>query len=207
MGSYNPSQEVDETPVIIMASRLIWDKGVGEFVEAARELQSRGFSAKFVLAGNCDEGNPNSVSRAQLETWSREGVIEWWGYQRDMPTVLARCHIVCLPTAYGEGIPKILIEAAACALPIVATDIAGCRAVVTHGVNGFLVPVKSSHALTNALISLLQDSELRLRMGKAGRRLVETEFSLGKVNQETLSIYRQVLLKAGMPCNTRTDQA
>lgn len=191
MEIYKPHKETADSPVVIMASRMIWDKGVGDFVEAAKKLRSRGVLARFVLVGDIDEGNPNSVSRAQLESWDRSGVVEWWGFQRFMPSILAKCHIFCLPSAYGEGIPKVLIEAAACGLPIVATNIAGCREVVTHGLNGLLIPAKSPIALADALNDLLQNQELRVRMGNAGREFVKMDFSLEKINHQTLDTYHE----------------
>jgi len=183
-------------PLVLFASRMLWTKGVGEFVEAASILQDAGMEARFVLAGRIDSGNPMAVSGDQLREWNDSGTIEWWGQQDDMPDVLAQTHIVCLPTSYGEGVPKVLIEAAACGRPIVATDVPGCREVVRHNDNGLLVPANDSGALANALRQLITDPALRDRMGRRGREIVVQEFSLERVVTETLAVYRMLLAGA-----------
>jgi glycosyltransferase involved in cell wall biosynthesis len=132
------------TPLVVLASRMLWDKGVGEFVEAARLIAARGVRARFALVGDTDGGNPTAIPREQLRKWHDEGVVEWWGWRRDIQTVLGQSHVVCLPSSYGEGIPRVLIEAASCGRPVVATDIPGCREIVRDGLNGFLVPVKDA---------------------------------------------------------------
>lgn len=180
-------------PLVILASRLLWDKGVGEFVEGARQLKQQGVSARFALVGGGDSENPTTISDNQLQAWNEEGVIEWWGRREDMPNVLAEAHIVCLPSYYGEGIPKVLIEAAACGRPIVTTNAPGCREIVRDGVNGFLVPIRDASAVADALKKLIESSELRCKMGARGRKLVEREFSIGKVNRETLALYKEMM--------------
>jgi glycosyltransferase involved in cell wall biosynthesis len=130
---------------------MLWDKGVGEFVAAARTLQAEGLRARFALVGDSDDENPASVHASQLRVWEKEGVIEWWGWKENMDDVYAQTAIVCLPS-YREGVPKTLIEAAACGLPIVTSDVPGCREVVRHGENGLLVPVRDAGALARALV-------------------------------------------------------
>lgn len=179
-------------PVAILASRLLWDKGVAEFVDAARLLKKEGIVARFALVGEGDIENPGSISNGQLQAWHDEGVIELWGRKADMPDVFAQSHIVCLPSFYGEGVPKVLIEAAACERPVVTTDSPGCREIVRDGVNGILVPVRDSSAVVQALKKLIESPELRTKMGKSGRELVVREFSLDKVNRETLAIYKEL---------------
>ena len=179
-------------PVVMLASRLLWDKGVGEFVEAAALLKSRGVSARFVIVGDGDPENPSSIPNAQLQAWNDSGVIEWWGRRGDMPSVLMQSHIVCLPSYYGEGVPKILIEAASCGRPIVTTDSPGCREIVQNGVNGILVPVRDPVAVADALARLIDSPEMRHGFGRKGRSLVESEFSLDKINGETLGVYRDL---------------
>jgi glycosyltransferase involved in cell wall biosynthesis len=193
MSEYAPSSESPGDPVVILPSRMIWDKGIGEFVEAARILKSRQVQAQFVLAGSPDSNNPKSVSLDDLENWNREGIVEWWGFCKNMPSVFEQVHLVCLPSYYGEGVPKVLIEAASCEKPIVTTDMPGCREIVHDGINGMLVPPRNSHALAEAIDFLLKDRDTRQRMGKAGRRIVEAEFSLEAVLEATLDVYRQLL--------------
>ena len=179
-------------PVAILASRLLWDKGVAEFVNAARALKAEGVVARFALVGEGDIENPGSISKEQLQAWHDEGVIELWGKRADMQDVFAQSHIVCLPSFYGEGVPKVLIEAAACEKPIVTTDSPGCREIVRDGVNGILVPLRDSSAVAQALKKLIESPGLRKKMGKNGRELVVREFSLDKVNRETLAIYKEL---------------
>lgn len=179
-------------PVAILASRLLWEKGVAEFVNAARVLKKEGVLARFALVGEGDIENPGSIHEEQLRAWHDEGVIELWGQRADMPDVFALSHIVCLPSFYGEGVPKVLIEAAACEKPIVTTDSPGCREIVRDGVNGILVPIRDSSAVAQALKKLIESPELRKKMGKNGRELVVREFSLDKVNRETLAIYKEL---------------
>lgn len=183
----------DEPVQVTLASRLLWDKGVGEFVEAAIQLAAEGIDARFALVGDPDDGNPHSVSRQQLEEWAEAGFVSWWGRQDDMPGVFARTDVVCLPTVYGEGVPKVLLEAAAAGRPIIATDTPGCREVVRDGENGLLVPPRDPEALTNAMRTLIRDRALRQAMGRRGRQLAEAEFGVEKVIAETLSVYRELL--------------
>jgi glycosyltransferase involved in cell wall biosynthesis len=130
---------------------------------------------------------------AQLKAWNETGVVEWRGRRNDMPWIFAESHIVCLPTYYEEGVPKVLIEAAACGRPIVATDVRGCRDIVRHGENGLLVPPGEPKTLVDALRVLIQNPDLRARMGKCGRQIAENEFSVEKVVRETLAVYRELL--------------
>lgn len=179
-------------PVVMLASRMLWDKGVGEFVKAATLLKGVGIDARFVLVGGNEPDNPATVSTDQLQVWDRSGVVEWWGRHEDMPAVFSQAHVVCLPS-YREGVPKVLIEAAACGRPIVTTDVPGCREIVRHGENGLLVPVRDAAALADALRRLIEDPVLRQRMGAKGREIVVSEFSLEKVISEILVVYRELL--------------
>jgi glycosyltransferase involved in cell wall biosynthesis len=188
-----PTPEPAGTPVVVFASRMLKEKGAAVFVDAARILRSRGVPGRFVLVGDPDPGNPHSHTRPELQAWADEGTVEWWGHRGDIGAVFAGCHIVCLPTFYGEGVPKVLIEAAACGRPIVTTDQPGCRDIVRSEDNGLLVPARNANALASALERLLRDPALRRRMGDRGRILVEAEFSLDIVTRQTLEIYRELL--------------
>lgn len=189
---FHPSPESPGIPLVVLPSRMLWDKGVGEFVEAARLLRARGHQARFVLVGQPDPANPNAIASDQLDEWRRSEVVQLWGHRTDMPEVLRSAHIVCLPS-YREGLPKVLIEAAACGRPIVTTDAPGCREIVRHGENGLLVPVRNAADLADAIEQLLGDPELRLRFGLCGREMAVAEFSEARVVQETLEVYRRAL--------------
>lgn len=179
-------------PVVVLPSRLVWDKGVREFVEAAGELLRNGISARFALVGDRDPDNPTSVPPGQLEAWQASGVIEWWGHRADMPAVFAESHLVCLPS-YREGLPKVLLEAAASGRAIVTTDVPGCREVVRHGENGLLVPARTVGPLAHALGELIADPARRARLARRGREIVEAEFSVQRVVEAHVSLYRERL--------------
>jgi glycosyltransferase involved in cell wall biosynthesis len=189
---FSMSDEQPGVPVVLFAGRMLWDKGVGEFVAAAERLRRRGIAARFVLAGTPDEGNPTAVPLTQIEAWHGSGTVEWWGQREDMPAVFAGSHLVCLPSAYGEGIPKVLIEAAACGRAVVTTDIPGCREIVRHGVNGLLVRPHDIEALADALAALIGDTETRRAMGAAGRKIAEAEYGLALVNRQSLAVIEAV---------------
>jgi glycosyltransferase involved in cell wall biosynthesis len=182
------------TPLVVLPARMLRDKGVEEFVEAARVLKARGVEARFALVGMPDPENPASISQARLEEWASAGIVEYWGWRDDMSKVLSAASIVCLPS-YREGLPKALLEAAACARAIVTCDVPGCREAVRDGHNGLLVPVRDSAALAGALMRLIGDPVLRQRMGNRGRARVEAEFALERVVSDTLGLYRSLLAK------------
>lgn len=189
---FKPSPNKERTPVVLMASRMLWDKGVGEFVAAAKILQQEGVAARFVLVGDIDHENPSAVPASKLKEWQDGKVVEYWGHRKNMLEVFQGAHIACLPS-YREGLPKVLLEAAACGLPIVTTDTPGCREIVRDQINGLLVPVKDIKALAHALKNLIMDHALRSRMGETGRKIVENEFSQEKVIDETISLYNRLL--------------
>jgi glycosyltransferase involved in cell wall biosynthesis len=168
---------------------MLSTKGLLEFIEATRLLKQKGLKARFALAGTTDPGNPASIPQGQIESWKQSGLVEWWGWREDMPSTLAQVDIFCLPS-YREGIPNALLEATASGLPIVTTDVPGCRDVVMHGLNGLLVPVRNAPAVADALETLLSNTELRHTMGRAGRETAINQFSLTRVNTETLAVYK-----------------
>lgn len=190
---FTPVPEPDAAvPLVVLPARMLWDKGVGEFVVAAHMLRDEGLAARFMLAGERDPDNPAAIPAAQLETWRAAGIVEWHGRQEDMARLLAQSHIVCLPS-YREGLPKALLEAAASGRAIVATDVPGCREAVRHGINGLLVPARDAAALADALRRLLTDATLRREFGQRGREMAEKEFSVEKITAETLALYRELL--------------
>ncbi len=186
--------EPEDSPIVVaLVARMLLDKGVVEFVEAARLLMQQGVLFKAILVGEPDPENPESISEDQLRSWQTEGIVEWWGQRSDIPAVWAQSHIAVLPTTYGEGLPMTLLEAAACARPIIATDVPGCREIVQHESNGLLVPVKDPIALAYAIEQLVTNKELRYTMGRKGRELVQREFSESIVVCKTLDLYRSML--------------
>jgi glycosyltransferase involved in cell wall biosynthesis len=192
LSRFAAAPEPDGLPLVVLPARMLRDKGVEEFVAAARSLKQQGIGARFALVGDPDAENPAAIDEATLRRWHREGVVEYWGWREDMTAVLRECHLVCLPS-YREGLPKALIEAAASARAIVTCDVPGCRDVVTEGENGLLVPPRDSAALANALRRLIVDPQLRARMGARGRQRAVAEFSVERVIADTLSLYRQLL--------------
>lgn len=177
---------------IVLPARMLADKGVVEFVEAARMLRERGLEAECVLVGGTDSQNPAAISEKQLRSWHDAGLVSWIGHCADMPSSLAACHIVCLPS-YREGLPKALLEACASGRPIVTTDVPGCRDVVRDEVNGLLARVRDAADLADKLARLVTDPELRRRMGAAGRVSAELNFSSERSAEQTLDIYRELI--------------
>jgi len=192
--AFSPQENSFGSPIVLLSGRLIWDKGVGVFVDCARVMREKGVCARFVLAGEPDAQNPESIPNSQLQAWVDEGVIEWWGRRDDMPEVLRQTAIVCLPTTYGEGLPKALIEAASCCIPIVTYDVPGCREIVIDRVNGYLIKINDFDALCSSIEHLLNNPELRSHMGKAGREIVVKEFSQEKIASETIKVWEEVLM-------------
>ncbi|MCG5534265.1 glycosyltransferase family 4 protein [Halorhodospira sp. 9621] len=193
LDQFSISPEPEGTPVVLLPARMLRDKGVVEFAEAARALKSREIDARFVLAGDLDPGNPAALERDTLDNWVADGIVEWWGHCTDMPTTLKQCHLVVLPSFYGEGLPKALIEAAASGRAIVTTDHPGCRDAVADGDNGLLVPPRDSDALADAIHALLEDPERRRAMGHRGRERAEAEFSVDEVVRQHLEVYEALL--------------
>jgi glycosyltransferase involved in cell wall biosynthesis len=192
---FHETNRPDDNPIILLATRMLWDKGVGVFAEAAKLINKQGKKARFVLVGGVDEGNPASIDRKTLEKWHADQVVEWLGFREDMPILYSSCSIFTFPTMYGEGVPTVLLEASACSRPLIATDVPGCRDVVTHGINGLLVPPQDPQALADAIETLLADPERCAEMGKAGRQLALDKFSLDKIIDQTLMVYQKALGK------------
>ncbi len=183
----------DQPTRVLLAARLLRDKGIDEFVESARNLRGIGLPIRFILAGAPDHGNPDSISQIEIDAYSAEGFVELLGHVEDMRKQLANTDIMVLPSYYGEGVPRSLIEAAACGLPIVTTDSPGCREVVTHGVNGLLIPPRNSEALSEAVKRLHEDPQLRRKLGLAARHRAVTVFDQRIVIQKTLEVYGELL--------------
>ena len=187
-----PAEDKTLPPIVIMASRMLIDKGVYEFVKAARILKEEHIDAQFILVGRIDTENHSAISEKDLQRWQHERDIEWWGHRDNIVEILQKSTIACLPS-YREGMPKFLLEAASTGLPIVTTDVPGCREVVMNGENGYLVPPRNPEALASAIKKLLSDKALRQKMGEKGRALVEREFDIGKIVEQTISLYQRIL--------------
>ena len=182
-------------PVVLLAARLLADKGVREFVQAARLLKQQGVLARFCLVGSVDPANPASLTDAELTQWANEGVLELWGQRSDMPDVLSAAHLVVLPS-YREGLPKVLLEAAACGRAVVTTDVPGCRDAIDPGVTAVLVPVRNAVALAEAIKDLINDPTRCQVMGNAGRALAERAFDVRQVVAAHLHIYQKLIDKS-----------
>lgn len=189
---FRPPEKPSDLPQIVMASRMLWSKGVKVFCDAAKACHEDGVTARFVVVGAPDEGNPECVPREWLEARDREGFVSWLGHCDDMPGLLAQTTVLCLPTTYGEGLPKVLLEGAACGLPLIATDIPGCREVVRHEWNGLLIPGNDVSALSQAIKRLLRSDAEREAMGRNGRQMVLEDFVLGRINQQFLDVYAEL---------------
>lgn len=184
---FSPQQLPESEPIkIAFVSRMLWDKGVQELIDAAQILKEKRVAVEFYFYGLPDTENPASVPEAELKAWHEAGLIHWCGETKEVDKAYANCHIAILPS-YREGLPKSLLEAAACGRAIITTDVPGCREVVNHGENGLLVPVKNATALAEAILQLKNDN--LQHYGEKGRRLVENHFSDFIINQEILAIY------------------
>jgi len=192
---------------VLLAARLLWEKGIGEYVEAARLLKAQGRDIEFVLAGAPDPGNPRSVSDEQVRRWAEEGVITWLGHVEDMPALLSTIDVMALPSYYREGVPKSLIEGAAAGLALITTDQPGCREVVTrHGMDGLVVPPRNASALAVLVARLDDDRELLARLGAKAREKALGEFDERAVIQRTLDVYER-LLGTDMPSGSLAGSA
>jgi glycosyltransferase involved in cell wall biosynthesis len=192
LAHFSVHPEPQQLPLVVLPARMLWDKGVGEFVTAARQLKYQGVKARFALVGGIDLNNPKSVPARQLAAWARQRDIEWWGNRQDMAEIFTQANIICLPS-YREGLPKVLLEAAASGRCIVTTDVPGCREVVMEGENGLLVPARESEPLAKALKRLIEHPELRNTMGYKGRTMAESDFAIEQVIEKHMSIYQRAL--------------
>ena len=185
---YKATPEPQGAPVAIMVSRLLIDKGVREFVAAARAAVGHPSGVRWVLAGSPDKGNPATITESEILQWKQEGVVEFLGEQPNVAQLYQQSHIAVLPS-YREGLPKSLLEAAACARAVVTTDVPGCRDAIEPDVTGILVPARDATALSLAVQRLATDADLRHRLGAAGRELAEREFDIRHVVKVHVDLY------------------
>ena len=187
---FQPSLIPKGPPMVILPARMLWDKGVAEFVRVAGRIKARGIEAHFVLVGDVDIHNPASISQKQVDQWVQQGAVEHWNRRDDMDQIYQQASIVCLPS-YNEGLPKVLLEAASCARPTVAFNVPGCREIVRNGTNGFLVSFGDEVALEKAIVTLISDRSLCAKMGAKGREIVEQAFSSEIINAQTFAIWSE----------------
>jgi glycosyltransferase involved in cell wall biosynthesis len=189
---FSPSPLPDGAPVVVLPARLLRDKGVLEFVEAAKRLKPTHVSTRFVLVGGLDDGNPAAVTRDEVDAWVGAGHVEWWGHRTDMEAVYRQATIVCLPS-YREGMSRALLEAAAMGRAIVTSDAPGCRDAVDHGQCGILVPVRDASALAAALKSVLENRRFSQQLASKAADFARENFSQDKVLEQHLEIYASLL--------------
>lgn len=189
---YRPVAEPEGVPIFAVVCRMLRDKGIREVVWAARELIRLNIPARVWLVGAPDEANPSSLTKQQLEAWQAEGCVEWLGPQTDIRAIWSQAHVCVLPS-YREGLPKALLEAAACGRPIITTDVPGCREVVRPEVDGLLVPVQDWTSLAEAMARLATSPEQRLSMGQQARVHAEHEFGVPAINSQITAFYGEIL--------------
>ena len=188
---YKKKKKINKNITISLVARMLKDKGIFEFVNAARILNKRNFQCRFLLVGDIDQKNPSSLKTSTLKSWHEKGIIEWLGWIDNIQEILYDTDILCLPS-YREGLPKSLLEGAAIGLPLVTTNTVGCRDIVVDGVNGYLVPVKDSVNLALAIEKLIRDKELRAKMGNESLKLAISKFSSKIINSQTISLYNEL---------------
>lgn len=191
---YHPMPEPEGTITAIFVGRMLRPKGVMEIIEAAKLIRQQGTDVRIVLVGTPDPHNPESLTESELKQWQAEGLVEWWGFHEDIAEIWRQAHIALLPS-YREGLPKSLLEAAACGRPMIATDVPGCREIVRHGSTGLLVPPRSGTALAEAITSLAKNVEMRRCMGAEARALVERNFSDKIIATQMQTLYLETLAK------------
>lgn len=192
LSSYKALQQPTGTTTIIFASRLLKEKGVINYIDAIRIIRSKNIDAKFLLAGSPDPGNPSSVTQTEVNAWIDEGLVDYLGYRSDIANLFSQSNIVVLPSFYGEGLPKVLIEAAACARAIITTNCPGCRDAIVENVSGILIEPQNTQMLADAIEKLIKDPELRNSMGLEGRKLAEAKFDITDVVNTHLQTYHEL---------------
>lgn len=193
LSKFSILKEENTVPKVCFASRLLYEKGVYDFINAAKIIKKKGINAEFLLAGSTDPNNPTSLNFKDLQNIKKEKAVKLLGFKKNIPQLFSKSHIICLPSFYGEGLPKVLIEAAAASRAIVTTNISGCRDALIPNKTGLLVPVKNPKKLANAIHWLIKNPKKRVAMGKLGRKLAEKEFPIKKIVQKHIKLYRDIL--------------
>ena len=195
ISKFNPNARKDINPTIVMASRLIKEKGIYEFVEAAQQIKIKFRNVKFLLAGEIDEGNPNSISIEKIKHWKKKKIIEVIGYEKNIPKLFSKSHIICFPSYYNEGLPKVLQEAAASGRPVITSINPGCIDAIINNKTGIAVPPKNINALVDAIEYLLDHPEIGEQMGIEGRKLAEKYFDESLIVDQHLKIYKKLIFQ------------
>ena len=193
IGNYQALPEPPPPVAAAFVGRMLRHKGVMTLIEAYRRATGRGVKFRLLLAGDCDPENPGSLAPEQLREFASAYGIVWLGHVADIGEVWRQAHFAVQPSRGGEGLPKSLLEAAACGRSMVATDVPGCREIAIEGETGILVPVDDADALAEAMVRMVEDADMRERFGKAARRLVETDFSAEVIGRQTVSVYDRLL--------------
>ena len=191
LNKYRNEAKLASKPRILLASRLLWSKGVGDYVAAIKILKKRGKSYDFILAGFSDTENPDHITQDIIDSWHKDNLLTFLGWVEDMPKLLSNIDIFCLPSYYGEGIPKSLIEAIASSIPCITTDTPGCRNTVVNNENGFLIEIKNPIAIANAIEKIIDNKEMFLSMSKKSRILAENKFNEEIIIKQTLVLYEK----------------
>jgi glycosyltransferase involved in cell wall biosynthesis len=194
LSAYQYSAEPKEKIVITFVARLLTGKGIREFINASRIIHSNGKEVNFWVVGDLDEGNPESITKAEVASWKDLSNVKFFGFQSNVAELYSKSNIACLPS-YREGLPKSLVEAAACGRAVITTDVPGCRDAIESNKTGLLVPVNNAVALADAIEYLLENPDVRERMGVAGRALAEKEFAIEKIVAEHMEIFQKLLDK------------
>ena len=184
-------KKIKKNITVALVARMLKDKGIFEFVEAAKILKKKNIKSRFLLVGDIDPKNPTSIKSDILKTWHKDQIIEWLGWIKNINKILFETDILCLPS-YREGMPKSLLEGASLGLPLVTTNTVGCREIVIDGLNGYLVPIKNSEKLAYAIEKLIIDEDLRFRMGKESFKMALSKFSAKIINSQTISLYNEL---------------
>jgi len=186
-----PTLENEKDLKVLFPARMLWDKGIMEFVEIARKIKILNIDVTFILSGARDTHNPECVPLEKINEWVEDGLVEWLGHCENMSKIYSDVNIVCLPS-YREGLPKSLLEACSCSRPVVAFDVPGCREVVVDGFNGFLVPFGDVEKMFQRVLQLLKSSALRKKMGLNGRKKILNEFSSASINKEVVNVWKEL---------------
>ena len=197
--SLDEASTTDRPLRVLMAARLLWDKGVQEFVDASRILQARGHKVEFLLAGLPDKENPQWVPEENLRAWESEGLIQWLGHRSDMPELLQQVDISILPTHYNEGLPRFLVESASAGLPLIATDIPACKRIVRDDINGIIIPTQDPASLAGAVERLLLSKSLRQEMSAASRKIAVEEFDENQILRQWQGMYDKLVNDEEVP--------
>ena len=179
-------------PYVIMASRLIWEKGIDDFVEAAKICKKKNINVKFVIVGDTQPSNPRSIPVEELEKWQEDKIIEWWGRREDMVNVISKSTIFCVPSKYGEGVPKVLMEAISIGRAVVVSNCPGCIELIDDSINGYVYPMGNSEALSQKIIELLNEPGLRKKFIKSAYNKISKDYISKDVIAKTVELYEEI---------------